>query len=170
MYEFYPSECMTWICIAWEYAQIVRTDQQFLIRCRRRDQSRQLHQPHATSLLPPSPLRTRPKPATTCRRPTPLKAIEIDDDDDKVEVVEPPTKRANVVKINDDDDEVEIVAAPPSAQKTSRSRITTIELVEPSSRRRSLSASPIRLSVNTSDSTASIRSLELEQLYCLHIE
>ncbi|KAF8144553.1 hypothetical protein K438DRAFT_1945422 [Mycena galopus ATCC 62051] len=100
---------------------MVPTDQPFLVR---RCRPLATCTPSLTSLLlPSSPLRTRPASVTTRWRSRPLRIIEIEEDDNEVEVVEPPRKCAKVVKIEGDDaDEV--------------------ELVEPSSRRCRLSTSP----------------------------
>ncbi|KAJ7690576.1 hypothetical protein B0H14DRAFT_3532241 [Mycena olivaceomarginata] len=154
MYEFYPSESRAWIRIRRAYVQIVRTDQPFLVRrvgvVGGVNQDSYITHLHPFLDLPSSSISSANTPN-----------IEIEDDADKVKVVEPPTKRANVVKIDDDDDdEVEIIEDDDE-----------VELVEPSSRRRNLSASPTLLSENTSDSTAStrspIRSLSL-RIFLLH--
>ncbi|KAF8148550.1 hypothetical protein K438DRAFT_1779613 [Mycena galopus ATCC 62051] len=172
MYEFYSAEYRTWISIPPVYVQIVRTDQPFLVRrvgvldgVNHDGYIQRLHTFLDLPLLPPTPLRTRPASATTRRRPRPLKLIEIEEDDNEVEIVEFPRRRAKV-KIEDvDDDEVQVVGPPCKRAKVVKiddDDDNEVELVESSSRCRWLSASPtpsLSLSVKTSDSTASIRSL-----------
>ncbi|KAF8153485.1 hypothetical protein K438DRAFT_1778231 [Mycena galopus ATCC 62051] len=172
MYEFYSAEYRTWISIPPMYVQIVCTDQPFLVQrvgvldgVNHDGYIQCLHNFLNLPLLPPTPLRTHPASATTRRRPRPLKLIEIEEDDNEVEIVEFPRRRAKV-KIEDvDDNEVQVVGFPckhTKVVKIDNDNDNEVELVESSSRRRWLSASPtpsLSLSVKTSDSTASICSL-----------
>ncbi|KAF7374335.1 hypothetical protein MSAN_00317200 [Mycena sanguinolenta] len=168
MYKFYAADYRAWIRIPMAYVQIVRTDQPFLVRrvgvvgIDEDSYISRLHTFLDFPLLPPSPLHTRPVSAATRQRPRPLEIIKIEDndektlvsrkraratkiEDDEVEIIEHPAKRGKVIEVEEDDDEVEIV-----------------EPIKPTRKRRQVSASPtpsLAFSVDTSNSTASIRSL-----------